>query len=97
MIKALKGHVLQTLFHKDGYIILLRLLDVVDDTVTVQKGILQEMIKGGSETTVKEGAEDTLLQVAMHCKASRLLLNLLAPQKQTSFLPKVRSNCKRKR
>lgn len=89
MIKALKGHVLQTLFHKDGYIILLRLLDVVDDTVTVQKGILQEMIKGASEIMDKTGAEDTLFQIATHCKASRILLNLLAPQKQTSFLPKV--------
>jgi hypothetical protein len=34
MLKALKGFVAQTLLHKDAYMVILRLADVMDDTVS---------------------------------------------------------------
>jgi pumilio family protein 6 len=43
MIKSLKGYVRSSLLHAEAYIAILRLMDVTDDTVLVQKSILAEI------------------------------------------------------
>eukprot|EP00551_Chaetoceros_affinis_P006113 CAMPEP_0203670650 /NCGR_PEP_ID=MMETSP0090-20130426/6661_1 /ASSEMBLY_ACC=CAM_ASM_001088 /TAXON_ID=426623 /ORGANISM="Chaetoceros affinis, Strain CCMP159" /LENGTH=636 /DNA_ID=CAMNT_0050535557 /DNA_START=100 /DNA_END=2010 /DNA_ORIENTATION=- len=43
IMKSLKGYTLSSLLHCDAYIAILRLCDVTDDTVTVQKSILAEL------------------------------------------------------
>lgn len=43
ILKSLKGYTRSSLFHSDAYIALLRILDVTDDTVIVQKAILAEL------------------------------------------------------
>jgi len=81
MLKALKGYVVPTLLHKDAYLFLLRLADVVDDTVTFNKAVWAELL----EKDEKEGA---MLRFVTHVKASKLLLCLLAPTKRNTFLMK---------
>jgi len=44
MLKSLKGYTRSSLMHPDGYITILRILDVTDDTVIVQKSILAELL-----------------------------------------------------
>mmetsp|Transcript_16585 Transcript_16585/g.24878 ORF Transcript_16585/g.24878 Transcript_16585/m.24878 type:complete len:629 (-) Transcript_16585:15-1901(-) len=43
ILKSLKGYTRSSLFHSDAYIALLRILDVTDDTVNVQKALLAEL------------------------------------------------------
>lgn len=71
-----------TLLHKDAYLLILRLADVVDDTVTFTKIIWNELLE-------KNDSESTMLRFTTHVKASKVLLNLLAPQKRSTFLTKV--------
>jgi len=49
MLKALKGHVKDCLHHPTGYLLILKLIDTVDDTVSVQKMLLEEVVKGDTE------------------------------------------------
>lgn len=77
-----QGYVVPTLLHKDAYLVILRLADVVDDTVTFSKIIWNELLE-------KNESEATMLRFATHVKASKVLLNLLAPTKRTTFLTKV--------
>lgn len=44
VIKTLKGYVRSSILHSDAYVAILRLLDVTDDTVLIQKSILGELI-----------------------------------------------------
>jgi len=81
MLKALKGYVIPTLLHKDAYLFLLRLADVVDDTVTFNKVIWTELLE-------KDEKEAAMLRFVTHVKASKLLLCLLAPTKRDTFLMK---------
>ena len=43
LLKALKGNVLGSLMHPSAYLALMRLVDVTDDTVNVQKMVLQDI------------------------------------------------------
>eukprot|EP00624_Nannochloropsis_granulata_P000090 evm.model.NODE_10283_length_11162_cov_25.912561.3 len=81
MLKALKGYVIPTLLHKDAYLFLLRLADVVDDTVAFNKAIWTELLE-------KDEKEAAMLRFVTHVKASKLLLCLLAPTKRDTFLMK---------
>jgi pumilio family protein 6 len=56
IIKSLKGFVRSSVLHSDAYIAILRLLDVTDDTVLIQKSILGELIVASSKdkTTTKK-------------------------------------------
>lgn len=45
ILKALKGKVMEACNHPSGYLLILRIFDVVDDTVNVQKSILSEMVR----------------------------------------------------
>ncbi|RHY07692.1 hypothetical protein DYB25_000559 [Aphanomyces astaci] len=66
VIKTLKDKVLEATNHISGYLVLLRVLDVLDDTVLVQKSVLSEL-------------QDHWLSVALHQNGSKVLLQLLSP------------------
>lgn len=66
IIKCLKDKVLEATNHPSGYLVIQRLLDVVDDTVLVQKSVLAEL-------------NDHLFAVAMHPTGRKVLLQLLSP------------------
>ena len=95
MLKALKGYVVPTLFHKDAYLFLLRLADVVDDTVAFNKTVWPELLPttgkkdGEAQQQQEEEGVPLLLQLATHPKAYKVLLNLLAPHKNKTFLAQV--------
>lgn len=82
MLKALKGYVAPTLFHKDAYLFILRLADVVDDSVAFNKTVWTELLANNAD-------DAALLQFATHAKAYKVLVHLLAPQKKATFLNKV--------
>uniref|UniRef100_A0AAV1T370 PUM-HD domain-containing protein n=1 Tax=Peronospora matthiolae TaxID=2874970 RepID=A0AAV1T370_9STRA len=66
IIKTLKDKVLDACNHPSGYLVIMRILDVVDDSVLVQKSILAEM-------------NDALFSIAMHPGGRKVLLQLLSP------------------
>ncbi|DBA01296.1 TPA: hypothetical protein N0F65_001801 [Lagenidium giganteum] len=66
IIKCLKDKVLEACNHPSGYLVILRILDVVDDTVTVQKSVLAEL-------------KDSLFDVAVHPTGRKVLLQMLSP------------------
>lgn len=70
-----------TLLHKDAYLFILRLSDVMDDTVAFSKAIWSELLE-------RDATEATMLRFATHIKAAKVLLSLLAPAKRTTFLTK---------
>ena len=43
IMKTLKGYARSTLLHPDAYVAIIRLIQVTDDTVTVQKMLLSEV------------------------------------------------------
>ena len=79
MIKTLKGYTAATLQHASGYRGILKLLQVTDDTVLLQKNILTEL------TSCED--EDLFLTLATHNCASKLFLTLLDPTKRPNFDP----------
>ncbi|CAK4072390.1 unnamed protein product [Aphanomyces euteiches] len=74
IIKTLKDKVFEACNHISGYLVLLRILDVVDDTVLVQKSILSEL-------------HSHWLDVALHQNGSKVLLQLLSPLNSKYFGP----------
>lgn len=53
MIKCLKGYARSSLLHRDAYMAILRLCDVMDDTVLVNKMLLGELHQNSSDDTKK--------------------------------------------
>ncbi|RQM18292.1 hypothetical protein DD237_000087 [Peronospora effusa] len=66
IIKTLKDKVLEACNHPSGYLVIMRILDVVDDSVLVQKSILAEL-------------NNELFSIAMHPSGRKVLLQLLSP------------------
>ncbi|CEG38586.1 peptidase [Plasmopara halstedii] len=66
IIKSLKDKVLEACNHPSGYLVIMRILDVVDDSILVQKSILAEI-------------NDELLSIALHPSGRKILLQLLSP------------------
>ncbi|OQR85189.1 hypothetical protein THRCLA_10755 [Thraustotheca clavata] len=66
VIKTLKDKVLEATNHISGHIVIMRVMDVVDDTVLVQKSILSEL-------------HDHWFEVAMHPNGAKVILQLLSP------------------
>lgn len=66
IIKTLKDKVLEACNHPSGYLVIMRILDVVDDSILVQKSILAEM-------------NPELLSIALHSSGRKILLQLLSP------------------
>jgi pumilio family protein 6 len=71
--KSLKGYTSSSLLHRDAYLALLRLIQVTDDTVSIQKSVLNEIL-----TKPKDGdLDNSLLELALSDTGSKLFLMLL--------------------
>ena len=72
--KSLKGYTRSSLLHRDAYLAILRLVQVTDDTVSIHKSILAELL------TAPQSDEKVspLLEIALHETGSRFFLMLLA-------------------
>ena len=93
IMKSLKGYTRSSLLHSDAYIAILRLLDVTDDTVTLQKSVLAElqvlpkekkMTVGPPESDDEDEDEEKspILELALSNTGSKLLLMLLAKDRE---------------
>lgn len=81
IMKSLKGYAVSGLLHKDAYLAIIRLVQLTDDTVSIQKNVLYEIV-----TKAKEGENEgksRLLDVALSETGSKLLLLILAKKKET--------------
>jgi len=82
IMKSLKGYTRSSLLHRDAYLALLRLIDVTDDTVAINKSVLAELqvnpdAKGDSEDG--EGSDiSPILDLAISDTGSKLFLLLLS-------------------
>lgn len=80
--KSLKGYTASSLLHRDAYLALIRLVQVTDDTVSIHKSILNEILtaqKGKEEGTV----EKVLVDLASSDTASKFFLFLLSPDNES--------------
>jgi pumilio family protein 6 len=75
MCKSLKGYTSSSLLHRDAYLALLRLVQVTDDTVSIHKSVLNEILSAPKDAE-KDGASP-LLDLALSETASKLFLLLL--------------------
>lgn len=88
IMKTLKGHTLESLLHDSAFLAIMRLVDVTDDTVTVQKSLLEEIrspladIKYTATGEVIGTPYPPLISIAKHRNGNKLLLKLLAPEKK---------------
>ena len=84
LLKSLKGFTRSALLHHDAYLAILRLVELTDDTVSVQKNILNELVT--APTT--ESEDSPLLELAVGINSSKLFRMLLAPEsRQKLFDP----------
>jgi pumilio family protein 6 len=83
MIKCLKGYTRSSLLHRDAYLAVLRMCDVMDDTVLVNKMLLAELHKnpeankGGDGDEEMEDEDSPILDLALSDTGSKLFLLLL--------------------
>lgn len=88
IIKSLKGHCLESLLHDSAYMGIIRLVDVTDDTVNIQKSFFDELKASAKEIKYTASGEvaNTLsapwLRIACHKNAHKLLLRLLVPNRR---------------
>lgn len=78
MLKALKGYTRSSLLHRDAYLVILQLCLVTDDTVSVQKSLLAELLVMAQDETKKDDATTNhpMLELALDDQASKLFLQL---------------------
>lgn len=85
MLKPMKGHVMESLCHESAHLGIMRLIDVTDDTVTVQKSILEELrnttpvIKYSASGNIVGIPLPPLATIAMNKYGRKFLMRLLAP------------------
>jgi pumilio family protein 6 len=79
ILKSLKGYGRSGLLHKDAYLAIIRLVQLTDDTVSVHKNLLNEILT--SPDAKKE--ESPLLPIALSDTGSKLLCMLLIADKET--------------
>lgn len=88
IMKLLKGKVLESLLHDAGHLGIMRLIDVTDDTVTVQKSLLEEIRSVEPVIKYKASGElmgtpfPPLISVAKDWHGKKMLLRLLAPSRR---------------
>jgi pumilio homology domain family member 6 len=73
MLKSIKGYSRSGLLHSHAYLAVLRLVQVTDDTVAVQKNVLQELWALSDDK-----GDAPLLELALSDTASKLFLMILA-------------------
>mmetsp|Transcript_37647 Transcript_37647/g.55049 ORF Transcript_37647/g.55049 Transcript_37647/m.55049 type:complete len:590 (+) Transcript_37647:99-1868(+) len=74
IMRSLKGYTRSSLLHRDAYIAVLRLADVVDDTVTLDKNVLVELQENPD---AKNKSDSPILDLALSETGSKLFLMLL--------------------
>lgn len=90
MIKCLKGYARSSLLHRDAYLAILRMCDVMDDTVLTNKMLLAELHKnpdskpaGGDDG--EEGDEQSpILDLALSDTGAKLFLLLLVSKEEVA-------------
>ena len=88
LIKSLKGKVLESVLHPSAHLAVLRLVDVTDDTVNIQKSLLDEICGTAAVTKYTAGGQvvgtpyPPFVSIAHHYFGRKLLLRLLAPHKR---------------
>lgn len=82
MCKSLKGYTASSLLHKDAYLAIIRLVQVTDDTVSIHKSILNEILTSQKDKENDE-EDNVLLNLASSDTASKFLLFLLAPDEES--------------
>ena len=81
--KSLKGYTSSSLLHRDAYLALLRLVQVTDDTVSIQKSVLNEILTKPKDDSEGNGAKNGILELALSDTGSKLFLMLLVKDKET--------------
>ena len=85
IIKTLKGNTLESLLHDSAYLGVMRIVDVTDDTINIQKSLFDELkaVKVPEKYTASglliPGQAPPWIRVATHKNGHKLLLRLLAP------------------
>jgi pumilio family protein 6 len=90
MIKCFKGYARSSLLHRDAYLAILRMCDVMDDTVLTNKMLLAELHKNsdseskGGEKDGKEEEEEQspVLDLVLSDTGSKLFLLLLVSKEE---------------
>lgn len=80
--KSLKGYTSSSLQHRDAYLALLRLVQVTDDTVSIQKSVLNEIITKPQGDDEDGEASDGILELALSDTGSKLFLMLLVQDEE---------------
>jgi len=86
IMKSLKSKVLESLLHDSAHLGIMRIVDVTDDTVSVQKMLLEEIkdtkpvLKYTADGQLIGTPYPPLISVAKHRLGCKLLCRLLAPQ-----------------
>lgn len=92
MIKCLKGYTRSSLLHRDAYLAILRMVDVMDDTVLVNKMLLAELHKNsdlekgegstGADANDKDAKPSPILDLMLSDTGSKLFLLLLVSKEE---------------
>ena len=87
MLKCLKGYTRSSLKHRDAYLAILRMCDVMDDTVLVNKMLIGELHQNpdGEKTEDREENKPSpILDLVLSDTGSKLFLLLLVPKEEMS-------------
>ena len=74
IMKSLKGYSRSGLLHHDAYLAILRLVQLTDDTVSVQKNLLNELL---TNPNADDSSPSPLLEIALSGSASKLFSMVL--------------------
>jgi pumilio family protein 6 len=86
LLKSLKGYALSGLLHRDAYLAMIRLVQVTDDTVTVNKYIMQELVTAPKDDEEGDNTQHPMLQLALSDVGSKFLLMQLTEPSDRKFL-----------
>ena len=86
LLKSMKGYALSGLLHRDAYLAIVRLVQLTDDTVTVNKYILQELVTAPKAEKDEEETPHPLLQLCLSDSGSKFLLMQLTDASNRKFL-----------
>jgi len=81
--KSLKGYTSSSLLHRDAYLALLRLIQVTDDTVSIQKSVLNEILTKPKDSDTESSAKNAILELVLSDTSSKLFLMLLVKDVET--------------
>lgn len=80
LLKCFKGYARSSLLHRDAYLAILQIVLVTDDTVSVHKSILAELVTLPDDDNNDKEDQHPLLELALDDNASKFLLILLLPE-----------------